>query len=1123
MSQLPIPKTRRSTTCAAIQQQQHQQLADSSPPMLQSPTPSSFTAVSSVSPSDSTVETPFPAPSSTSSRTPSAKQSKGLGLSMRRESSSYSATALSSSNTIPASTPTPTQQPLPEWNSTKIIHAKPASKSVKRSKSYAASLRKTKTGNVIESPVLDEEDGEFVNGQSKTTRSLQLRVAELEGQLDTVTKDFNVVVQQLETAGSEHRYAVDKLKQDCQEQLHEKDLSYAQETQRLGVQVSLLTAEIERAHVKESMQALEIAKLHAQVSEVSQLVTEKEVQVASLGAETEAATRKAGILQAEVTRLQGAVRTAAQTAMEKEVELEARLEESLKEVDVLKGRLVVQKGEHERLIANTQSRIDQELASKEARIAEILNSEAQLLTELESLKSAAVVLESDNGKLRAGLLSSTTRVQTLEISMTEKESMIETHAATILSQNSAIGQLVLESKNLRSQLDDSNKALQVLKEETAQQDVEHSRRYLELEEVTSAQFIKNSEDIANLTSENLQNENALLEKSQAIANLEFRLKESLESVALLNEQMKSSESEKDKALSDLIAQVTQKDQQVLGLTDENNDMALRIQNHIQNIESLKNELETAALAYNQSEAAYQSAASTQASEALQLKLQFEQEANEKDAAISRLTHDLDLLTKHSSKQNDEIEKLTVLLAENEKTLELVHSELISTKMANADASQAIASEMNAMRSEKDETIQSLRVQLSSLSQSLDEKTDVLSSLRSQLEHAHQAGNALKSELATVIADNETQALTVKMQFENKIAQQLQLISELRQEVVVMSLEVEERTANEVMYSADAEAAKKRIDELQSELRGFERAAQEAAATLAIQKDSVISKLTAEVADLNARINLCKIEEKKSEALLIKTSASLDLATKQFEQEKKTHDITKQTLNTQIEEAVAAKQSEIAELKKRATSQDAETDSLRATLATKDAELLKMKRSETESAAMIKTLEAAVSEANSDATKFKEEKIFLTKRLEIVEKNLEIQANRGYRPSRKITSDSVRNSMDRTLRNSVDSSATLPSRLSMSGRDSMDGAGMIPRGRLFSIDSTADEDNKRFSKPPQPQSRPSSTLGPSNGSLSRNSTSASPSPPPPQPAVKAVPTVEATVASFVSDLDSAFNF
>ncbi|KAJ3227992.1 hypothetical protein HDU81_006380 [Chytriomyces hyalinus] len=1120
MSQLPIPKTRRSTTCAAIQQQQQQQLADSSPPKLQSPTPSSFTAVSSVSPSDS-AETPFPAPSSTSSRTLSGKPSKGLGLSMRRESSSYSATALSSSNTIPASTPTPSQ-PLPEWNSTKVIHAKPASKSVKRSKSYAASLRKTKTGNVIESPaVLDDSDGEFVNGQSKTTRSLQHRVAELEGQLDTVTKDFDVVVQQLDTAGSEHRYAVDKLKQDCQEQLHEKDLSYAQETQRLGVQVSLLTAEIERAHVKESMQALEIAKLHAQVSEVSQLLTEKEVQVASLGAETEAATRKAGILQAEVTRLQGTVRTAAQTAMEKEVELEARLEECSKEVDVLKGRLVVQKGEHERLVANTQSRIDQELASKEARIAEILTSEAELLTELESLKSAAVVLESDNSKLRAGLLSSTTRVQTLEISVSEKESTIETHSATILSQNSAIGQLVLESKTLRFQLDESNKALQVLKEEKTQQELENSNRYRELEEVTSAQFIKNNEEIASLAAENLQKENLLSEKLQAIANVETKLKESLESLALLNEQLKISENEKDKAVSDLIAQVNQRDQQVLGLTDENNEMAMRIQSHIQNIECLKNELETAALTYNRSEAAYQSAASTHASDALQLKLRFEQEANERDAAISRLTQDLDLLTKHAAKQHDEIEKLTVHLSENEKTLELVHSELISTKIAHADASQAVAFEMETMRSEKDETIQSLRVQLSSLSQSLDEKTNELSSLRSQLEHAHQTENALKTELDTVIADNETQALTVKMQFENTIAQQLQIISELRQEVVVITLEVEERTANEVMYSADAETAQKRIDELQNELRAFERSAQEAAASLAIQKDSVISKLTAEVTELNDRINVCRIEEKKSEALLIKTSASLDLATKQFEQEKKTHDITKQTLNTQIEEAVAAKQAEIAELKKRASNQDAETDSLSATLATKDAELLKMKRSATEAAALIKSLEAAVAEANSDATKFKEEKMFLTKRLEIVEKNLEIQANRTYRPSRKITSDSVRNSMDRTLRNSVDSSATLPSRLSMSGRDSMDG--MIPRARLFSIDSTADEDNKRFSKPPQPQSRPSSTLGPSNSSLSRNSNSASPSPPPPQPAAKAVPTVEATVASFVSDLDSAFNF
>ncbi|KAJ3229269.1 hypothetical protein HDU78_009159 [Chytriomyces hyalinus] len=1041
---------------------------------------------------------------------------------IRRASSANSAAAVSSTNTI-ASTSPASSQPLPEWNSTKILHPKPASKSVKRSKSYAASLRKNKSGNVIESGDMGEdEETDFVNGQSKTTRALQSRVAELEAQLDTATKDTQVLAQQLETAGSEHRYSVDKLKQDCQEQLHDKDLSYAQETQQLRMQVSLLTAEIERAHVKEATQALEISKLHAQVLEISQLATEREVEVASLGAEAEAARRKAAFLQVEVSRLQGVARTTAQASMEKEMELETKLEVGLKEAEILKGRLVAEKGEYERVKSTMQTQFDRDIVMKESRIVELLDRETALMVEVNSVNRAASALQLDNSKFKDALNSTAARIQILETSTQEKDNLIESQAATLFSQESKMEGLISESKASQCQLEELVQALESLKNEKVRQDLENKQLFVDLQASSSAQLAQSDETLSATMEDNAQMQRTLEEYAAVIANLKLQLQDSAEHLAVMRGQMKNFEEDKKLAFSALSLELTEKDSVISAFVEEREKQVKLTERHVMEILTLQRKVESATEAYERSQTAHQSSISAHEYSMLALKRQVERDMSEKDALISRLTQDIEVLARNLAEKKGGIANLTELLAESEKTLELVHAELVSAKMMNADSSQAVTSDMDTMRLEKDDLIGVLNAKITSLLQSIETHEKEATNLQMQLANAHQSSQKIQANLATITAENETQFLTMKMQLENTIAQQLQIIAELRQDIIVTSLDLEEKVAQEAALTQASEADQTRIAALQRELTAAKRSLHNEAKQPSVQKDTDVSNLQREVSDLQTRIDFLDAEIAQKDAALIQTTKSLDIASAQLKLEKHAHDVTKESLTSQIKEAVVAMQSEITELKRHTSSGEAGT--LCASLAAKDEELMKLKEAMRESATLINSLKGSVSEANSNAMKLNEEKIFLkTKRLKIVEKNLEIQTSQSNKSSRKVTNDSVRNSV---VRNSIESSPAIPSRLSLSGkRDSADAVGMIPRAQVLSVDLTSDDDSKQPSsmKPPQPQSRPTSSSFPFTPPPSRNSISAGPLQPLSQSSSKTVPTVEAAVASFVSDLDNAFNF
>ncbi|KAI8836193.1 hypothetical protein BJ741DRAFT_191460 [Chytriomyces cf. hyalinus JEL632] len=696
MSLLPVPKTRPSV--ASVSPLVHGIL--SSPP-----TSSPITSLQVPSPVAS-----IPPPSVTRQKS----MSKIGEPRIRRDSSANSAAALSSSNTL-ASTSPASSQPLPEWNSTKILHPKPASKSVKRSKSYAASLRKNKSGNVIESGDMGEdEETDFVNGQSKTTRALQSRVAELEAQLDTAAKDTQVLAQQLETAGSEHRYSVDTLKQDCQEQLHDKDLSHAQETQQLRMQVSLLTAEIERAHVKEATQALEISKLHTQVLEISQVATEREVEVASLGAEAEAARWKAAFLQVEVSRLQGVARTTAQASMEKEMELEAKLEVGLKEAEILKGRLVAEKGEHERVNSITQTQFDREIAMKENRIVELLDREALLMVEVNLLKLAESALQLDNSKFKDALNSTAARMQILETSTQEKDSLIESQSATLFSQESKMDGLIYESKASQCQLEELVQALESLKNEKVRRDLENKQLLVDLQASSAEQLAQSDKTLSATMEDNAQMKRTLEENAAAIAGLKLQLHDSAEHLTVMRGQKKNCEEEKNLAFSALSLELTEKDSTISKFVEEREKQITLIERHETEISTLQRKVESATEAYERSQTAHQLSISAHEYSMLALKRQVERDMSEKDALISRLTQDIEVLARNLAEKKSGIANLTELLAESEKTLELVHSELVSAKMMNADSSQAVPSDMDTMRLEKDEVTGVLNAKITSL-------------------------------------------------------------------------------------------------------------------------------------------------------------------------------------------------------------------------------------------------------------------------------------------------------------------------------------------------------------------------------------------------------------------------
>ncbi|KAJ3116915.1 hypothetical protein HK100_000935 [Physocladia obscura] len=276
------------------------------------------------------------------------------------------------------------------WNSSKIIHEKLPSESLKRSKSYASSLKKNRAGNVINGKDDDSSSAngnstsngadvnysnsngpEFVNGQHRTTRALAARVTELETLLDAAHQDLSNANALIESIESDHRFHLDELKLDMKALTEEKDTSILTVQRDLGGKIEFLESQVQDLQLKSSTQMSEIEKLIAKNVAAVQASAETEIEVVSLRSEREVWKSQVKVLQAEILKMQLEAHKVAERELESEVKYEANLAEASKEIDGLKKVLESERLKHDSYLKNTESKFVEKDAAANDLMKEI--------------------------------------------------------------------------------------------------------------------------------------------------------------------------------------------------------------------------------------------------------------------------------------------------------------------------------------------------------------------------------------------------------------------------------------------------------------------------------------------------------------------------------------------------------------------------------------------------------------------------------------------------------------------------------------------------------------------------------------------------------------------------------
>ncbi|KAJ3027744.1 UNVERIFIED_CONTAM: hypothetical protein HDU68_003189, partial [Siphonaria sp. JEL0065] len=273
-------------------------------------------------------------------------------------------------------------KPLPEWNNSKVINTKQPSVAIARSKSYAASLKKGKSGNVIESTFDGSSSvaggGDWLNGQQNSTRTLQGRVFELEGLLEIALQDLEAANNAVEDQGALHRCELDSLKMEMARMKEEMEAESNTKIEYLGVEIKVLKAEKDVLSVKAEMQMKEIGKLHQQGVLAGETVTSREFELSALKAEYEGSKRKVAVLQQEITRLQEQSLTSAQDGMALEVEMES----AVKTIESLNQRIAREKADHERQVQMLKSKLETEFHQMETKLSDMKALEIRNTTEI---------------------------------------------------------------------------------------------------------------------------------------------------------------------------------------------------------------------------------------------------------------------------------------------------------------------------------------------------------------------------------------------------------------------------------------------------------------------------------------------------------------------------------------------------------------------------------------------------------------------------------------------------------------------------------------------------------------------------------------------------------------------
>ncbi|KAJ3029725.1 UNVERIFIED_CONTAM: hypothetical protein HDU68_011338 [Siphonaria sp. JEL0065] len=444
MSSLPVPK-RRPSIATNLHSAHHQQQLQPSHSSNVSPTSNS---------SSTTAKIPSPAPSTAAP--------PSIAPSMKRQKS-YARNTSSGSNSRRQSSEEQSQ-PLPEWNSSKVINTKQPSIAIARSKSYAASLKKGKSGNVLESTFDGSSvtnKGEWLNGQQKSTRALQGRVFELEGLLEIALQDLEAANNAVEDQGALHRCELDALKMEMSRMKEEMEAESIAQVESLGVEIKVLKAEKDVLMVKAEMQMKEIGKLHKQGVLAGETVTSREVELSALKAEYEGLNRKVAVLQQEIERLQEQSLTTAQDGMALEVEMES----AVKTIESLNQRIAIEKADHERQVQLLKSNLETEFHQMETKLSDMKALEIRNSTEIFSLKWSLAAARDETAKVSETLATLETHHSEAVSCLSEKENSIADHISHISSLTQQLEQFVDNKNQLEVMLMERNTQVDALREQ----------------------------------------------------------------------------------------------------------------------------------------------------------------------------------------------------------------------------------------------------------------------------------------------------------------------------------------------------------------------------------------------------------------------------------------------------------------------------------------------------------------------------------------------------------------------------------------------------------------------------------------------------------------------------------
>ncbi|KAJ3117266.1 hypothetical protein HK100_000865, partial [Physocladia obscura] len=550
------------------------------------------------------------------------------------------------------------------WNSSKSIHEKPPpSESIKRSKSYASSLKKSKSGNIVVGSIAssnaDESSDnnpnnsnsagpEFVNGQHRTARALAARVAELEVLLDTAHRDLSYSNTVLETVESDHRYQLDSLKMDMKRMVDEKDAMMQMAKNEYEATIATLEDAASDLRLKCKTQLNEIEKLHARSVAAVQASAAFEIEVVALRAEREVWRGQTKLLQAEIGRLQGEAHKVAERELETEVRHDAELADlkksAAKDVSILQN-------EHTTQIKSIESEYKNIIFQNESNLENLNNN---LTLQMKKLSDANTKIEYLESRLR-------TTEQALE---KEKISHSETITKNELEMNESTAKFNATIIEKDSTMEEMNSKIAFLSQTLA------------ITKKSESNFLTQLND----TTEEL----AATKLNFETTNSDF--KKAIESNAAEVESLKN----------DFNTALAVEKTTIVALNDQISSVSHSLKQTESNVEHLESNLiETRQLLEQTKQTLDETMAQNEA-EIKDLNVQFNNTLLSKESIIRDLSGEVSKL------QNKEAEaKLTLNLAETTRELKTVRAELVEKIAENELNVQTHISEIDAQRSEFD--------------------------------------------------------------------------------------------------------------------------------------------------------------------------------------------------------------------------------------------------------------------------------------------------------------------------------------------------------------------------------------------------------------------------------------